>query len=89
MSYPGIAEGWDMSVPLSYSHQLRGRSLVGSFGGGEGDRRYSLGASFTKNNNLTVSVAYVGYLGKASLDSKTDRSMVDRDQLSVTAKYMF
>lgn len=89
LSYPGIAEGWDMSVPLSYSHQLRGRSLVGSFGGGEGDRRYSLGASFTKNNNLTVSVAYVGYLGKASLDSKTDRSMVDRDQLSVTAKYMF
>lgn len=88
-SYPGIAESWDLSIPLSYSHQLRGRSLVGSFGGGQGDRRYSVGASFTKDSNFTVSVTYVGYLGSASLDSKTDRSMVDRDQLSITAKYMF
>lgn len=89
LSYPGIAEGWDLSVPISYSHQLRGRSLVGSFGGGQGDRRYSVGATFTKNNNLSLSVAYVGYLGSASLGAKTDRSMVDRDQLSFTMKYMF
>lgn len=89
LSYPGIAEGWDMSVPISYSHQLRGRSLVGSFGGGQGDHRYSVGANFTKNNNFSFSVAYVGYLGGASLDAKKDRSMVDRDQLTFTAKYMF
>lgn len=89
LSYPGIAEGWDLSIPVSYSHQLRGRSLVGTFGGGQGDRRYSVGATFTRNNNLSLTVAYVGYLGSASLDTKKDRSMVDRDQLSLTAKYMF
>ena len=89
LDYPGIAEGWDMSIPLSYSHQLRGRSLVGSFGGGQGDRRYSVGATFTKNNNLSFTVAYVGHLGHASLDAKKDRSMVDRDQLSLTVKYLF
>lgn len=89
LNYPGITPAWDLVIPISYSHQLRGRSLVGSFGGGEGDRRYSVGASFSHSSDLSVSLSYVGYLGSASLGNKTDRSMVDRDQLSVTLKYAF
>lgn len=89
LSYPGVAEGWELSVPLSYSYQIKGRSLVGTFGGGEGDHRYSIGATMVHKGNMSVNVTYLGYLGKASLDAKNNRVMTDRDQLSVTLKYSF
>ena len=44
LGYPGIFEGWDLTVPLSYSQQFRGRTINGGVGG-EGDKRYSLGAT--------------------------------------------
>ncbi len=88
LGYPGIFEGWDLSVPIAYSHQLRGRSLTGGVGG-KGDARYSIGATFTRHSNLSVGVSYLGYLGDASLDPLTERKLVDRDQLSLVVKYAF
>jgi Protein of unknown function (DUF1302) len=88
LGYPGIFEGWDLTVPISYSQQLKGRTLVGGVGG-EGDKRYSVGASFTRKGNLSVGVTYLGYLGGASLAPLTNRLVSDRDQLSVTMKYAF
>jgi hypothetical protein len=88
LGYPGIFEGWDLTVPISYSKQINGRTLVGGVGG-EGDARYGLAASFTYKGNLSVGVSYLGFLGEPSLDLKTNRLLTDRDQLSVSMKYAF
>lgn len=88
LGYPGIFEGWDLSVPISYSQQISGRTLVGGVGG-EGDQRYSVGATFTYNGNFSVGVSYLGFLGDPSLDLKSNRLLTDRDQLSVSMKYAF
>ena len=89
LGYPGIFEGWDLSIPLSYQSQVSGRSTVGTFGGGQGDSRLSIGATFVRKNNLSINVTYINYLGNPSTDGLRYRTMTDRDQLSVTAKYSF
>lgn len=88
LGYPGVFEGWDLSVPISLSKQLKGRTLVGGVGG-EGDTRYSVGATFTYNGNLSVGLTYQGYAGGASLDVTKYRPLADRDQVSLVAKYAF
>ena len=89
LGYPGVFEGWDLSVPISYQSQIRGRSSVGTFGGGQSDSRFSIGATFVRKSNLSLNVTYSAYLGNPSADALRGRSMADRDQLSVTAKYSF
>lgn len=89
LGYPGIFEGWDLTVPISYQSQLRGRSTVGTFGGGQSDSRLSIGATFVRKSNFSINVAYINYLGNPSNDALRARPMADRDQLSVTAKYSF
>jgi hypothetical protein len=88
LGYPGIMEGWDLTVPISLSHQIQGRSILGGVGG-EGDTRYSLGVTFTRRDNLAISLNYLGYLGSASLDLPTYRGLTDRDQVSMVMKYTF
>ncbi|MEO6320133.1 MAG: DUF1302 family protein [Polaromonas sp.] len=88
LGYPGIFEGWDLNVPISYSQQLSGRTLLGSVGG-KGDKRYSIGASFVRRGNLSVGVTYLGYAGGASTDPTENRLLADRDQLSLNMKYSF
>lgn len=88
LGYPGIFEGWDLTVPISYSQQLSGRTLLGSVGG-KGDKRYSVGASFVRRGNLSMGVTYLGYAGGASLDATDNRLLADRDQLSFNMKYSF
>lgn len=88
LGYPGFVEGWDLTVPVSFAHQVKGRSLVGGTGG-EGDKRLSLGATFVKGGNLSIGVNYLAFLGDASLDLKTERKLTDRDQLSLVVKYAF
>ncbi|MEG2045524.1 MAG: DUF1302 family protein [Comamonas sp.] len=89
LGYPGIFEGWDMTVPISYQSQLRGRSLVGTFGGGQSDSRLSIGATFVRKSNFSINVAYINYLGNPSTDPLRARTLADRDQLSMTMKYSF
>lgn len=88
LGYPGVFEGWDLTVPISYSQQINGRTLVGGVGG-EGDRRYGVGVNFTYNGNLSVGINYLGFLGDPSLDLKSNRLLTDRDQLSISMKYTF
>jgi len=88
LGYPGIFEGWDLTVPISYSQQLSGRTLLGGVGG-KGDKRYSIGASFVRRGNLSIGVTYLGYAGGASLDAVENRLLADRDQLSLNMKYSF
>lgn len=89
LSWPGVVEGWDLSVPISYSKQLNGRTLIGTSLNGEGDERYSIGATFTRRGNLSLGVTYLGYNGGASLASPENRQSTDRDQLSFNMKYSF
>ena len=89
LGYPGIFEGWDLTVPISYSQQIVGRTLVGTSLNGEGDKRYSLGATFVRRGNTSVNVTYLGYLGSASLDATRNRLVTDRDQLSLNLKHSF
>lgn len=88
LGYPGIFEGWDLTVPVSYSQQLSGRTLLAGVGG-KGDKRYSLGATFVRKGNMSVNVTYLGYLGDASLDPVRNHQLTDRDQLSLNLKYSF
>lgn len=88
LGWPGVFEGWDLNVPISYSQQLNGRTLLGGVGG-KGDKRYSIGASFTRRGNLSIGVTYLGYAGGASLDATENRLVADRDQLSLNMKYSF
>ncbi|MDO9143484.1 MULTISPECIES: DUF1302 domain-containing protein [Comamonadaceae] len=89
LSWPGIFEGWDLSVPISYSRQLDGRTLIGTSLNGEKDERYSIGATFTRRGNLSLGVTYLGYNGSASTATPGNRLSTDRDQLSFNAKYSF
>lgn len=89
LTYPGIIENWELGVPISYSHQLAGRTLQGNLGMGEGDHRLSIGATMTYRRNFQIGLTYLGYFGKASLDPVRNRLLTDRDQVSLVAKYTF
>ncbi len=89
LTYPGIIENWELGVPISYSRQLKGRTLQGNLGMGEGDHRLSVGATMTYRRNLQVGLTYLGYFGDASLDPVKNRQLTDRDQLSLVVKYTF
>ncbi len=89
LGYPGIFEGWDLTVPISFSRQLKGRTITGGVGG-EGDMRASIGANFTYQRNLQVGLTYMGYFGSAEVANMREfRPLTDRDQLSLVMKYSF
>ena len=87
LDYPGIADGWDLSVPISYSQQLLGRNMLSNLGG-KGDKILGVGFEFTRGN-LQLRADYVNYLGKPSTDDLGSRVLTDRDFVSVGAKYTF
>ena len=89
LTYPGVIENWELGVPISYSRQLKGRTLQGNLGMGEGDHRLSVGATMTYRRNLQIGLTYLGYFGDASLDPVKNRQLTDRDQLSMVVKYTF
>lgn len=89
LTYPGIIENWELGVPISYSRQLKGRTLQGNLGMGEGDHRMSIGATMTYRRNLQIGLTYLGYFGEADLDPVKNRQLTDRDQLSLVVKYTF
>ncbi len=87
--YPGIAEGWDMTIPISFSNQVTGRSLVGTSGSGQGDRRIGIGATFVRRSNLTLSVNYLAFLGSPNTGLLNSNLLADRNFVSLSAKYTF
>lgn len=93
LSYPGITENWDLSVPLSYQRQISGRVLTGglSGSGAEGDQRVGIGATFTHpRTGIQVALKYAAYIGDADeTDVVKKSSDSDRDSISLTVKYAF
>ena len=84
-----VFSGWDLDIPISYEQQLSGRTLVGGVGG-EGDRRFSIGASLTYNQNLELGLTYTNYLGDAHVRTlKREKTLTDRDNISFVVKYSF
>ncbi len=90
LAYPGITESWDMGIPISYSNQLSGRSITGGVGG-EGDHRLSVGADFTHHRSgIQLGIKYLAYMGDPDVDEAyKQRTLSDRDNVSLTAKYAF
>lgn len=88
LAYPGIFTDWDLDVPISWSQQLKGRSLTGGVGG-QGDKRYSISANFKYRSNFQIGLNYLGYLGSADLNLPDARLLTDRDQISLVMKYKF
>lgn len=88
LQYPGILSGWDLSVPLNFSHVVDGRTpLKGTISAGQGDRRLSVGSTFKYLGNLEFNATYVAYMGDAN--PVKGRSLTDRDHLTFSAKYSF
>ncbi|MDY0073321.1 MAG: DUF1302 family protein [Thauera sp.] len=89
LTYYDVFSGWDLDIPISYEQQLSGRTLVGGVGG-EGDRRFSIGASLTYNQNLELGLTYTNYLGDAHVRTlKREKTLTDRDNISFVVKYSF
>lgn len=88
LSYPGVMSGWDLSVPINFSHVVDGKTpLQGAISGGQGDRRLSVGSTFKYLGNLEFNATYVAYMGDAN--PRKGRSLTDRDQFTFAAKYSF
>ena len=88
LSYPGIFSGWDLNVPVNWSHVVEGNTpLKGTISAGQGDKRMSVGATFKYLGNLELNTTYTAYL--YSGDPSRNRMLADRDYLTVSAKYSF
>ncbi|SFQ62983.1 Protein of unknown function [Halopseudomonas formosensis] len=88
LSYPGIFSGWDLNIPVNWSHVVEGNTpLKGTIAAGAGDKRMSVGATFKYLGNLELNTTYTAYL--YSGDPSRNRMLSDRDYLTISAKYTF
>lgn len=86
-SYPGVFQGWDLDVPLSFSNVFSGSTpMAGSISGVAGDRRLSVGSTFKYLGNLEVGLKYIAYLGEPD---PIKRPFADRDYATFSMKYTF
>lgn len=89
LSYKNVFNGWDLDVPLTYTHDLTGTSpLAGALGSltGQGDHRVTAGVTFTRLSNLSLSLVYAKFLGSPN---PVTRPLADRDYVLATATYHF
>jgi hypothetical protein len=87
LSYPGTFSGWDMIVPLRFSHVVEGAApLQGAIQGAKGDMRLSMGTTFRRLGNFEVALNYNAFLGEPD---RVRRKLADRDYVTLAAKYSF
>ena len=89
LSYKNVFTGWDLDVPLTYSDEFTGTSsLNGALGSltGAGDHRVTVGVTFTRLSNLSLSLVYAKFLGSPN---PITRPLADRDYVLGTATYHF
>ena len=92
VKYIAVIPGWDMAIPVDWSHQLKGNPGMQGWNSGlqgENDRRFSLGVTFSYQQNLELGIKLAHYLGKADLGTHASRTLVDRDFLALMATYRF
>ncbi|PRX27389.1 uncharacterized protein DUF1302 [Paraburkholderia sp. BL18I3N2] len=89
LHYPNVFNQWDLTVPISWAHAIAGNASVGgAFGSlyGVGDKVLSLGANFTRLNNLEIGMAVNLYLSSANAHT---HPLADRSYVTLHAKYTF
>jgi len=89
LQYPNVFNQWDLAVPISWAHAVAGNaSIGGAFGSlyGVGDKVLSIGANFTRLNNLELGAAINLYL---SSPNPRTHPLADRTYATVHAKYTF
>ncbi|SDP02541.1 DUF1302 domain-containing protein [Pseudomonas jinjuensis] len=87
LSYPGVFSGWDLTVPVNFSHVFDGYTpMIGAIAGGEGDRRLSVGTTFKRLGNLELAAKYNAFLGDPD---PIAHKLADRDYMTLSAKYSF
>ena len=92
LKYNAIFPGWDLAVPLDWSHQLNGNPAMQGWNSGllgENDRRLAVGAKFSYQQNLELGVKLAHYLGNADLSDHSFHALVDRDFVAFTVSYHF
>lgn len=88
LGYPGIFSGWDLNVPINWSHVIEGNTpMKGTISAGQGDKRMSVGATFKYLGNLELNTTYTAFLYTS--DPDRNRMLGDRDYLTLSAKYSF
>ena len=86
-NYPGVFTGWDLDVPVRFSHIVEGATpLSGTISGAKGDRRLTVGTTFKYMGNLEIGLAYNAFLGEPD---PIKRQLADRDYATLSAKYSF
>ncbi|THG83124.1 DUF1302 domain-containing protein [Pseudomonas sp. A-1] len=84
-NYPGVFTGWDLDVPVRFSHVVEGATpMSGTISGAQGDRRMTVGTTFKYMGNLEVALAYNAFLGEAD---PIKRQLADRDYATLSLKY--
>ena len=87
LHYFGIAPGLDLIVPINFKHGVNGTSSAIASGFKEGSKAINVGFDFRYQNNLTASLAYTNFFGKAEHAFAGD--LRDRDFVSLNLKYSF
>ncbi|MNZ44849.1 hypothetical protein D3C78_624870 [compost metagenome] len=86
-NYPGVFTGWDLDVPVRFSHVVEGATpMSGTISGAQGDKRLTVGTTFKYMGNFEVALAYNSFLGEAD---PIRRQLADRDYATLSAKYSF
>lgn len=91
-TWRNVFTGWDLATPIAWNQTVSGIGPIfqtGMINGG--DKRVSLGATFTYLGNLEVAVKYNAFLGHSELDGygRELRPLADRDFVTLNVKYSF
>ena len=85
LDYNNVFNGWDMSVPITFSSAADGDSAItGAINSGAHDNRFSIGTTWRHLDNFTVEARYNAYLGNPN-----NTGLADRDNVALNVKYRF
>jgi hypothetical protein len=85
-----VISGWDMTIPIFYSHAVKNRApLNGAFGSlfGQDDIRLGVSVELRRLNQLTLGLHYSGFIG--GKPHFLHRPYQDRDTIGISARYNF
>lgn len=88
LKYYSVIQGMDVTVPITFKHDVDGYGNANALGNGlvEDLKTASLGFDAFYLTNWQISGKYAWYWGN---DAPDDRTLSDRDNLSLSIKYVF
>ncbi|HFE9956830.1 TPA: DUF1302 domain-containing protein [Pseudomonas aeruginosa] len=82
LDYYNIIPGGNLSIPVTWSQNVKGRSAAGQFN--EGDNRLGIKAVLNYGDHMAFDVGYSRFMGDPA-----DSALTDRDFIAVSASYSF